>query len=119
MSRRSEKLSEEIKREVSRIIRNEIKDPRITSMVSVTRVEVSNDLGYAKILVSLLGDEVEREKTLEGLNRAKGFIRRELGKKIRTRFVPEITFFVDHSIEHGAYINKLIDKVKGKERNDR
>jgi len=118
VSRRSEKLSEEIKREMSQIVRSELKDPRISAMVSVTRVEVSRDLSYAKIFISLLGDKEESEKTLEGLMRAKGFIKRELSKKIRTRFMPEISFFVDHSIEYGAYINQLIEKVRQNEGND-
>lgn len=115
MARRLEKLSEEIKREISHILRNEIKDPRISSMVSVTAVEVSRDLSHAKIYISLLGSEREKEKTLEGLQRARGFIRKELGRRVRMRIVPEITFTIDKSIEYGAYISELLEKVKEKE----
>lgn len=115
MDRRLEKLSEEIKREISHILRNEIKDPRISSMVSVTAVEVSRDLSHAKIYISLLGSEREKEKTLEGLQRARGFIRKELGRRVRMRIVPEITFTIDKSIEYGAYISELLEKVREKE----
>ncbi len=118
MSRRLEKISEEMKREISRIIRAEIKDPGITSMVSVTKVEVARDLGYAKVFVSLLGDEKDKENTMEGLKRAKGFIKKELGKRIRIRSVPELSFVVDQSIEHGAYITRLINSIREKEGDD-
>jgi ribosome-binding factor A len=115
MKRRAQRLSEEIKRDISGIIRNEIKDPRITSLLSITQVQVSNDLSYAKIFVSVLGDEGKRKETLEGLNKAKGFIKRELGKNLRQRVTPDITFYLDDSIEHGSHINQLLKKVMGDE----
>jgi ribosome-binding factor A len=118
MSRRAQKLSEEIKREASQILRYEIKDPRVSNMLSITRVEVSKDLSHAKIYVSLLGNDQTKKNALDGLERAKGFIRRELGKRLTLRFVPEIAFFMDTSIEHGAYINQLIEKLMKGEGNE-
>jgi ribosome-binding factor A len=117
MSRRSERLSEEIKRIVSQVIRQEIKDPRLSIMLSITRVDVSKDLSFARIFVSPMGDQNDRATTIEGLEHAKGFIRRELGKRLRLRVVPEVAFQIDTSIEHGAYISTLIDKVTKSEGN--
>jgi ribosome-binding factor A len=117
MSRRSERLSEEIKRTVSHIITQQIKDPRLSVMLSITRVDVSRDLGFARIFVSSMGDQNDKAATMEGLERAKGFIRRELGKRLRLRIMPEIDFQIDNSIEHGAYIHSLIEKVSRSEEN--
>jgi len=108
---RTDRLSEEIKKEVSHIIHNELKDPRISGMCSVMNVLVTRDLRYAKIYVSVLGNEKEQESTLEGLNRAIGFIRKELGKRIKIRYTPEISFVLDTSIEYSVHISKIIDEV--------
>ena len=87
--RRLDKLAEEIKREISAILTEEVKDPRI-SMVSVTRVEVSNDLGAARVMLSILGDEKKQAETMQALEKARGFIRTELSNRIRLRQTPEI-----------------------------
>ncbi len=110
-AKRLNRISEEIKRVVSEIINNELKDPRISEITSITRVDVTNDLSYADIYVSVLGDDLEKEKTLEGLESAKGFIRHEIGNKIKLRHLPELIFHIDKSIEQGIYMSKLIDKV--------
>lgn len=115
MSRRAQRLSEEIKREVSDILRNGVKDPRVTDLLSITQVQLSRDLSYAKIYVSLLGDKQAKQNALEGLERAKGFIKRELGGRLKLRGVPEINFLVDDSIEYGSHINELLKKVMGTE----
>ena len=109
------RISEEVKRIVSGIIRNELKDPRISEFTSVVSVEVTSDLRYAKIYVSVLGNEEERMSTIKGLNSAAGFIRRELGKNIDLRYSPEVVFELDRSIEHGVYISKLLDEVMKKD----
>ncbi|NLJ75552.1 MAG: 30S ribosome-binding factor RbfA [Firmicutes bacterium] len=107
MTGRHTRVGEEIKREVSMIIAQEVKDPRL-GMLSITDVEVSRDLSFAKIYFSVLGDEKERELTLAGLNRATGFIRSELAKRIRVRHTPEISFHYDPSLVQGARINALL-----------
>ncbi|MFA5575848.1 MAG: 30S ribosome-binding factor RbfA [Tissierellaceae bacterium] len=110
-SKRLFRISEEIKKLVSELILNGIKDPRISTMTSITDVEVTRDLRFAKIYVSVLGNAEEKEDTLEGLQSAKGFIRKEIGSKIDLRYVPEPMFYLDESIEQGIYMSKLIDNV--------
>lgn len=104
---RALRVGEAIRIEVSGIIRDEIKDPRI-GFVSVTAVEVSSDLRYAKIFVSIFGSDEDRERALAGLASSRGYIRSELGRRIRLRLVPEITFVVDHSLEVGDRISRLL-----------
>ena len=109
--KRINRISEEVRKTVSELLTREIKDPRIGPMTSVTKVEVTNDLRYANIFVSVLGDKKVKEETLEGLESAKGFIRREIGNRIDLRYVPEPIFHLDESIERGIYMSKLIEKV--------
>lgn len=111
---RPSRVAEEIKKEVSTIISREIKDPRV-GFITVTGVEVSNDLRYAKIFVSVLGGKEEEELTLAALNRAKGLVRSEIGKRIRLRFAPEITFVIDQSLDRGDRIRELLSQVKAEE----
>ena len=101
-----------MKKEVSAIIREDLKDPRL-GFVTVTSVVVSNDLSDAKIYVSVYGDQKNIDDTMEALQSALGFIRREIGSRIRLRIVPEIRFIYDESMEHGAHINQLLEKLKG------
>lgn len=112
---RIDRISEEVKRVISDIIRNDLNDPRISQFTSVVSAEVTQDLRYAKVFISVLGNDEEKQSTLKGLNSAAGFIRRELGKNIELRYSPEIMFELDRSIEHGAYINKLLNEVKKKD----
>ncbi|HNR04006.1 MAG TPA: 30S ribosome-binding factor RbfA [Bacillota bacterium] len=112
---RIDRISEEVKRVVSDIIRNDLNDPRISTMCSVVSAEVTADLRYAKVFVSILGSDEEKKATMKGLTNAAGFIRRELGRKIELRYLPEVIFELDRSIEHGAYINKLLNEVKKKD----
>lgn len=113
MAHRPERLAEAIKQEVSDVIRDELKDPRV-GFITVTRVEVSGDLRHAKIYVSVLGPEKEQKDSLEGLKRATGFLRTELGKRIRLRHVPEITFLSDDSIDRGFRVLDLLNEVQDK-----
>jgi ribosome-binding factor A len=111
VSERLARLAQEIKREVSSILTTEVKDPRL-GMISITDVEVSRDLSLAKVYFSQLGDEEERARTMEGLERAKGFIRSELAKRIRVRHIPEIAFVFDPSLEHGAKMDALLRSLQ-------
>ncbi|HHV95400.1 MAG TPA: 30S ribosome-binding factor RbfA [Clostridiaceae bacterium] len=105
------RISEEIKREVGNIIQSQLKDPRLPEFTSVTEVEVSRDLRYAKVYISILGSEKEKKLALQGLKSAAGFIRHEIGKRIKLRYTPEFQFELDDSIERGVYLNKLISEV--------
>lgn len=107
---RINKINEEVRRELASVIR-ELKDSRIPMMTSVVAVHVTNDLSYAKCYVSVMGDEEVQKKALEGLKSASGFIRREVGRRIDLRHTPEFQFEIDHSIEHGAYINQMLSDL--------
>jgi len=111
---RPSRVAEEIKKEVSTFIPREIKDPRV-GFITVTGVEVTNDLRHAKIFVSVLGGREEEDLTLAALNRAKGLVRSEIGKRIRLRFAPEITFVIDQSLDRGERIRELLSQVKAEE----
>ena len=108
---RSARLQAALMEEISDIIHNEMKDPRI-GFASLTEVELSPDYRQAKVFVSVLGDEGQKESTLAGLNSAVGFIRTEVGRRIRLRFTPEIIFKLDNSIERGSRIFELLQKVE-------
>lgn len=107
---RINKINEEMHRALAGIIRD-LKDSRIPLMTSVVAVSVTNDLSYAKVYVSVMGDEETQKKAIEGLKSAAGFVRRELGRRIDIRHTPELLFELDRSIEHGAYINKIISEL--------
>ena len=105
------RINGEVMREISNIIRGEIKDPRINPMTSVVSVEVSPDLKQCKAYISVLGDEESQKSTLEGLRSAEGYIRRELAHTINLRNTPEIIFIIDQSIEYGVNMSRFIDEV--------
>ncbi len=109
---RIEKLQELIKQEMSKMLLNDLKDPRI-GFVTVTGVEMTGDLREAKIFVSVMGDGDKVKNSLDGLNSALGFIRREIGQRIRLRFTPEISFALDTSLDYGDHIQKLLLQVEG------
>lgn len=108
------RINGEVQRELSNIIRGEIKDPRINPLTSVVAVEVAPDLKSCKAYISVLGDEESQKETLAGLRSAEGFIRTKLAKTINLRNTPEIKFIVDQSIEYGVNMSKLIDDVNNK-----
>ena len=109
---RIEKLQELIKQEMSKMLLKELKDPRI-GFVTVTDVEMTGDLRAAKIFVSIMGGAEQVQSSLEGLNSALGFIRREIGQRIRLRFTPEISFTLDTSLDYSEHIQKLLLQVEG------
>ena len=105
------RINGEVQRELSNIIHNEIKDPRIHPMTSVVTVEVAPDLKTCKAYISVLGDEKAQQDTIAGLNSAEGYIRRELAHTVNLRNTPEIRFILDQSIEYGVRMSRLIDEV--------
>lgn len=117
--RRQERMAVEIKRSLSRILQEDIKDPRIDfSTVSVTRVDVSNDLGHARLHISILGDAARQEEVMAVLQKAKGHIRSEMAREFDVRHFPELEFKLDKSIEHGIHISSLLQELSQEEKND-
>lgn len=109
------RINGEVLKELSNIIRSEIKDPRINPMTSVVSVEVAPDLKTCKAYISVLGDEQSQKDTIIGLKSAEGYIRRELARTVNLRNTPEIKFILDQSIEYGINMSKLIDEVTQKD----
>ncbi len=107
---RIDRISEEVKRELSMII-HEMKDPRLSGMVSVVGVRVTKDLKFAKAFISVMGDEQEKKNVLDALKSAAGFIRKEVGHRINLRATPEFSFVIDDSIEYGAHINEVLKNL--------
>ncbi len=106
------RINMEVQRELSEIIRSEIKDPRVkAAMTTVVAVEVTPDLKYCKAFISILGDEEKAKDAISGLKSAEGYIRRELARRINLRNTPELTFILDQSIEYGVNMSRLIDEV--------
>lgn len=109
--RRNERLAEEIREETARIIAGGLNDPRI-GFVTVTRAELTADLRHAKVFVGVLGDAAQRDKTLAGLKQAAGFIRRELGRRIRVRYTPEVVFQYDSGLDATDRVAQLIEETR-------
>ncbi|OUO78661.1 ribosome-binding factor A [Blautia sp. An249] len=112
------RINGEVLKELSNIIRSDLKDPRIHPMTSVMAVEVAPDLKTCKAYISVLGEKQVKEETMKGLNSAVGFIRRELAKNLNLRNTPEIRFLLDESIEYGVHMSKMIDDVTKKDSSD-
>ncbi|MUH01536.1 30S ribosome-binding factor RbfA [Scytonema sp. UIC 10036] len=111
--RRVSRVAELIKREVSQMLLNGIKDDRVgTGMVSVTDVDVSGDLQHAKIYVSIYGSEEAKAETMAGLKSATGYVKRELGARVRLRRTPEVVFIEDRSIERGTKVLSLLNRLQ-------
>lgn len=108
---RTRRISEEIKKIVSHQIMFNMKDPRVSRMTSVVHVDTTNDLSYTTIYISVYDPKADPVKTIEGLNNAKGFIRKEIGKELKLRITPEPIFKLDTSIQNGMYINQLLRDV--------
>lgn len=112
------RINVELMRELSQIIRAELKDPRIGAMTSVIRVETTQDLKYCKVFVSVLGDEKEKESVMQGLQNAGGFIRRLLAQRVNLRYTPELRFKLDESAEYAIHMDQLFSQIS-KEREER
>jgi len=111
MTRRIERVNNLIRHEISELLQRQVKDPRLGNFVAVTEVSTSADLKHAKIFVSCICSEEEKQNTLSALVAASGFLRNELAGRLRLRRIPELSFQWDDSIERGAYLQELIDKV--------
>lgn len=109
---RPEKVAHLMRREVADILERKLRDPRIGLAVTVTDVEVTSDLSFARIYVTVMGDVSQRKVTMEGLQRATGFIRHELGDRLDLREVPEIRFVYDTSLDRGARVDELLRKIE-------
>ena len=116
MGIRSEKVKVQLKRELSRILREDLKDPRI-GFVTVTRIDLTGDLRYAKVYFSVLGDDINQESNVEGIQSAQGFIRKMIGERLKLKYVPELSFRLDKSIEYSMKLEKTFDRIKN-ERKD-
>ena len=110
---RGGRVNSDVQRVISHVIEFEIKDPRVSSLVSVTRCDVTNDLKECKAYISVLGSDEDAENTMEGLRRASGFIRKRLAESLNLRYTPQIEFKLDKSIEYGVMMSKKIDDVLG------
>ena len=109
-SRRPQRLALQIQQEISLMISRDMKDRRV-GFVTFTGVQLSPDLRHAKVFISLMGSDIEKKETLKALNHATGWIRHELGQKIRTRFIPELSFLMDTSQDYGNHIDELIAEI--------
>lgn len=108
---RADKVRKALMKEISDIIRKDVKDARISGIVSVTDVEIKQDLSHAKVYVSVYGSEAEKEQTMIALEENKSVVRKEVGRRIRLRHTPEIEFRGDDSLERGTKLTQLIDKI--------
>jgi ribosome-binding factor A len=111
MSHRIERVSSLMRHEISQLLQRQVKDPRLGNFVAVTEVSISPDLRYAKVFVSCMGSEEEKQATLSGLIAASSFLRNRLAKRLRLRRIPELSFQWDDSIERGDHLLQLIDEV--------
>ncbi len=107
---RTQRVAEMMQRELACLIQRELKDPRV-GMTTVLSVEVTRDFSFAKVYISLLGDDEVKKRALSGLDNASGFLRRELGKRISLRITPKLRFIIDNSSEKGTNLSQLIDKA--------
>lgn len=113
---RIDRVSEEVKRELASIIRD-LKDPRLPQMISVVNVNVTKDFKFAKAYISIMGTDEEKAAGIEALKSAAGFIRREIGHRIKLRFTPQFSFVLDTTIEYGAHISKVLADIERKDSN--
>ncbi len=111
MTRRTERINHLIRAEISDLMLREVKDPRLSGLVTITEVDTAPDLRTAKVFISVLGTEEDKKKVLQGLTAAGGFMRHELAERLTMRIIPQLYFCLDQSIEHGAEILNLIKQV--------
>ncbi|MCR5378223.1 MAG: 30S ribosome-binding factor RbfA [Fibrobacter sp.] len=114
MSRRTDRLGEQFREEISKLIQKGLKDPRVTPLTSITRVDITEDLSYAKALVSVMGSDKEKRDSVIGLNNSAGFIRGVLGKALKIRKIPELNFVLDENLEHAMHIEGILAELKQK-----
>jgi ribosome-binding factor A len=110
-------VAEEMREQIAQLVARELKDPRI-GFVTITRVEVTADLGHAKVYVSVLGDDKQKRETLVGLKQAAGFVRREVGRRMRMRVLPEVHFVYDKGVDATDRVARLLDEVRARDAAD-
>ena len=106
---RTDRIAEEIKKVISEMIQNELKDPRVKGLISITKVMLTKDLKFCKIYVSVMG--ADKGEVLQGIKSGAGYMRKELGNRVQIRILPELQFVIDDSIEYGAHIDKVIRDI--------
>ena len=106
---RTDRIAEEIKKVISEMIQNELKDPRVKGLISITKTLITKDLKYCKIYISVLG--ADKKEVLEGIKSGAGYMRKELGNRIEIRILPELQFIIDDSLEYGAHIDQVIKEI--------
>lgn len=116
--RRIARVEELLKRELSAILQRGLKDPRI-GFVTVSRAKVSADLRHAKVFISVMGEDEARKKTMEGLASASGYIQRELGNRVKMKFLPRLEFVLDDSVDYGFHIMEILEKIEAEEKDDK
>ena len=112
---RAERVGEQMKQEIMDIVNNKVKDPRV-GFLTITDVELTNDLSHAKIFLTVLGSDKEVENTFKALEKATGFIKSELGSSMRLRIIPDLTFEYDESIEYGNKIERMLQDLHKKDK---
>jgi ribosome-binding factor A len=117
-TRRISRVNDIIRKEISSLLMHDIRDPRLGVLLSVTKVDTSPDLKYAKVYVSVMGSEEEKRQVEKGLAAASGYLRRGLGERLTLRYIPQLSFFRDDSIEYGSRILEMIDDVAPKDDRD-
>ena len=115
-SQRPGRVQEALRQEISKIVQVEMKDPRV-GFITVTKVDLTKDLRYARVYFSILGEDKDKKLALKGLNNAKGYIKGLVADRIKLRFMPEIAFAIDESLEHTKHIYDILDQIK-RERSD-
>jgi len=111
MAHRIEQVNSLIRQEISQLLQRQVKDPRLGNFIAVTEVSTSADLKYAKVFVSCIGTDGEKQETLSVLASASGFFRRELARNLKLRYIPQLSFQWDDSIERGTHLLQLIDEI--------
>ncbi len=114
--KRMGRISHELMKVLSHAISFKLKDPKVAPITSVTGVEISSDLSYADVFVSILGADWDKLQTLEGLDKARGFLKNEIAHEVKLRQIPELRFHLDDSIEHGMYMDSLIEQTLAQDR---
>ena len=115
MSRRTDRINEQLREEISTVLARQIKDPRLNSVISITRVESSSDLRSARVYISVLGNDIQRKEALEGLQSAASFLRREIRDRINMKHTPFMTYLLDDSIQEADHLLRLLNDVKSED----
>ena len=110
MSQRTDRVADSLRKELSMLLMREVRDPRV-ALATISRVQVARDLGHARIWISVLGDEATRQQTMEGIEHAKGFLRTQIGRRLKLRVTPELAFELDRGAEYLQDMTELLDKL--------